>query len=180
MDSMVAVDLLRADSRLLLLPLFVDYGQPAAPREGGAAKAFCRLRGLKLARLPIAAYTPLARPPGKRIPTFLPGRNLLLLLVAGLVARAKKARFVGIGAIADQAFPDTADSFFKAFNGIAPMALDHEVSVMSPFVHSSKAAVVDIGRRLGTPLNLSYSCYIGRLRPCGRCAGCQLRAKVMS
>jgi 7-cyano-7-deazaguanine synthase len=179
MDSMVAVDLLRTESRLLLLPLFVNYGQPAASREGSAAKAFCRLRGLRLARVPIPGYTALARPRGKGIPRFLPGRNLLLLVVAGLVARAKKARFVGIGAITDQTFSDTAESFFKAFNGIAPMAFDHEVSVMSPFVHSSKVAVADIGRRLGTPLHLSYSCYVGRSRPCGRCGGCRLRAKVL-
>jgi len=104
----------------------------------------------------------------------------MLLTIAGLVARSKGARFVGIGAIADQAFPDSTDSFFNAFNAIAPMALDHQVSVMSPLVHSSKAAVVEMGKRLGTPLHASYSCYVGRSRPCGKCLGCKLRAEVLS
>ncbi len=170
MDSMVAADLVRAEQRLRLLPLFVDYGQPAASRELKAAKSFCSLRRLPLSTVRIRGYARLARPQagsrGRLAAAFLPGRNLMLLTMAGLLARARRARFVGIGAIADQAFPDSTDSFFNAFNAIAPMALGHEVRVMSPLVHSSKAAVVEMGKRLGTPLHVSYSCYAGRSRPC--------------
>lgn len=183
MDSMVAADLLRAEERVRLLLLFVDYGQPAAAREHKAAESFSGLRRLSLSRARIREYSELARQPrdseARIAAAFLPGRNLMLLVVAGLVARARRARFIGIGAIADQAFPDTTDSFFNAFNAIAPMALGHEVTVMSPLVHSSKAGVVEMAKRLGTPLHVSYSCYAGRSRPCGKCLGCRLRAKVL-
>src|SRR6266550_51887 len=182
LDSMVAADVIREQSGVRLLPLFVDYGQPAALREGEAARTFCRLRHLQLSKAQVAGFKKLAdvaahRP---RLQPFLPGRNLVLLTIAGIVALSKGARFVGIGAIADRAFPDTTNSFFNAFNAIGPMALGHQVSVMSPLVHSSKAAVVEMGKRLGTPLLASYSCYVGRSRPCGRCLGCKLRAQVLS
>jgi len=176
---MVTADLLRAEKRVRLLPLFVDYGQPAVSQEVKAVKSFCKLRRLPLSAVRIEGYAGLAASKARKAPAFLPGRNLLLLTIGGLVARAKKARFVGIGAIADQAFPDSTDSFFNAFNAIAPLALGHEVSVMSPLVHSSKAAVAEMGKRLGTPLHLSYSCYAGLSRPCGKCLGCRLRAKVL-
>src|SRR5436190_8403741 len=127
LDSMVAADVIREQSDVRLLPLFVDYGQPAALREVEAARAFCRVRRLNLSKVQVTGFKKLAdiavhRP---RLQPFLPGRNLVLLTIAGILALSKGARFVAIGAIADQAFPDTTDSFFNAFNAIGPMALGH-------------------------------------------------------
>src|SRR6266508_4211124 len=109
LDSMVAADVIREQAGVRLLSLFVDYGQPAALREGEAARAFCRLRRMTLSKAQAPGFKKLAdvavrRP---RPQPFLPGRNLLLLVIAGLVARSVRARFVGIGAIADQTFPDS-------------------------------------------------------------------------
>ncbi len=181
-DSMVAADVIRDQSDVRLLPLFVDYGQPAALREWEAARAFCKVRRLALSKAQVAEFKKIADIAARRprLRPFLPGRNLVLLTIAGIVALGKGARFVGIGAIADRAFPDTTESFFNAFNAIGPMALGHPVRVMAPLEHSSKAAVVEMGKRLGTPLLASYSCYAGRSRPCGRCLGCKLRAEVLS
>src|SRR2546427_12729812 len=56
-DSMVAADLIRAEKRLRLLPLFVDYGQPALSQEVKAAKSFCRLRRLPLSVMRLGEYS---------------------------------------------------------------------------------------------------------------------------
>ena len=51
----------------------------------------------------------------------------------------------------------------------------HPIRICTPILHSSKADIVRLGKKLGAPLHLTWSCYEGGEKACGRCDSCQLR-----
>ena len=80
-------------------------------------------------------------------------------------------------------YPDCRPQFYEAMK----IALDfgsklwteYEVSinVETPIIGLSKAEIVDLGMKLGAPLEYTWSCYEGSEMPCGSCDSCILRAK---
>jgi 7-cyano-7-deazaguanine synthase len=53
-----------------------------------------------------------------------------------------------------------------------------KVNVKAPLVNLNKAEVVKIGLELGTPYELTWSCYEGGDKPCGTCGTCIDRANA--
>ena len=52
------------------------------------------------------------------------------------------------------------------------------LEISAPFVGMSKAEVVKLGLSLDVPYELTWSCYEGGDRPCGKCGTCIDRAKA--
>ena len=52
----------------------------------------------------------------------------------------------------------------------------HQVKVIAPFVSWTKKDVVKKGLELGVPYELTWSCYEGGEKPCGKCGTCIDRA----
>jgi 7-cyano-7-deazaguanine synthase len=177
-DSMVLADSIHERKELEQLFLFVDYGQRASMQEYKAAAAYAKGRGrlerisISLRGLPLKSQLVTGR---LRDPAFFPGRNLLLLMVAGWKACQLESDLIGIGLRDVPQFPDTSNSFVRAFEGASFMAFGRAFRVIAPLLQMGKGEVVQLGKRYGTPLSLSYSCYLGNKRPCGRCLGCDDR-----
>ena len=51
------------------------------------------------------------------------------------------------------------------------------IQVETPIIRMSKAEIVEMGTRLGAPLEYTWSCYEGGEAPCGACDSCVLRAR---
>lgn len=47
----------------------------------------------------------------------------------------------------------------------------------TPILRLSKADIVRLARKLNAPLELTWSCYNGGEKACGRCESCMLRLK---
>src|SRR5437773_8067768 len=101
--------------------------------------------------------------------------NLLLLMAGAWKAAEERSDFIGIGLRDIAEFPDTSDGFVRAFSGIVYLAFGRAFNLIVPLLQMNKAEVVALGREYGTPLAFSYSCYLGRKSPCGRCLGCRGR-----
>ncbi|HZY91949.1 MAG TPA: 7-cyano-7-deazaguanine synthase QueC [Thermoplasmata archaeon] len=121
-----------------------------------------------------------------RIPaTYVPARNTIFLAIALGYAEARQLDriWIGANAIDYSGYPDCRPEFLRAFERLARLATRAGVEggrafrVEAPLLRLSKADIVRLGERVGVPWGLTWSCYLGGRRPCGRCDSCRLRAK---
>lgn len=114
--------------------------------------------------------------------TYVPCRNLLFLAHAASLAESKGAREIFFGAHAQDgpSYPDCRPDFFAAVETAVhtgSYAGAHGFSIICPLATYDKSAVVAYGRKLGAPLDLTWSCYDPRdEKPCTVCPACTLRA----
>lgn len=119
---------------------------------------------------------------GKPVTTYVPFRNGLFLSVATAVAISKGCNYICYGAHADDAagnaYPDCSDAFYKAMDKAVYEGSGQQVHIKAPFIGITKAEVVKIGLSLNAPYELTWSCYEGGDKPCGKCGTCIDRAKA--
>ena len=122
--------------------------------------------------------------PNEGIPsTYVPGRNLMFLSVAGslLDAIGADAIIAGPNAVDFSGYPDCTPAFFKAaadaLNRGTKMGVSEGIEVLAPLMRLSKAQIVKLAASLKVPFELTWSCYAGGKKPCGHCDSCKLRAK---
>ena len=120
--------------------------------------------------------------------TFAPGVLPSMLGLAASWAGAIKARriFVGIsegpgvsGPTLAQLYPDYRREFIQAYNLTLRYALPlkQDLLVEAPLIDLSRGEIVRLGLRCEIPFALTWSCYAGGNRPCGRCLGCVNRGQ---
>ena len=116
----------------------------------------------------------------KPVSTYVPFRNGLFLSSAASIALSKDCEVIYYGAHADDsvgfAYPDCSPVFNQAMNEAIWEGSGHQLKIEAPFVNVSKAEVVRIGLELGVPYELTWSCYEGGEKPCGKCGTCIDRA----
>ncbi|OGR86224.1 MAG: 7-cyano-7-deazaguanine synthase QueC [Elusimicrobia bacterium RIFCSPHIGHO2_02_FULL_57_9] len=117
-------------------------------------------------------------------PTYVPGRNTILLALGVSLADSIGAEAViyGANALDYSDYPDCRPDFISAFSRAARLgtrqgAEQGRIRVLAPLSRLDKSAIVKLGRKLKAPLHITWSCYEGDARPCGCCDSCQLRAK---
>ena len=110
--------------------------------------------------------------------TVVPARNLLLISLATSWAIAEKCDTVAYAAHgSDHAiYPDCREEFAEKLDAVVRVSDWHPVRLERPFVGMSKAEIVALGARLGVPFALTWSCYNGGERHCGKCSTCVERA----
>lgn len=115
--------------------------------------------------------------------TYVPARNTIFLSFALSFAEAIGAGAIFIGANARDfsGYPDCRPLYFKKFNALLKKATKAKgIRIEAPLLYKTKKEIVSIGRRLGVPFELTWSCYKGGKRPCGKCDACRLRAKALN
>lgn len=119
---------------------------------------------------------------GKPLSTYVPFRNGLFLSSAAAIAISKGCDIIYYGAHADDsagnAYPDCSESFTKAINDAIYIGSGNQVKVVGPFVNMHKADIVKLGMKLNVPYELTWSCYNGHDKACGKCGTCIDRKKA--
>lgn len=184
-DSSVLLALFK-DQGLECTPLFIDYGQVTTEREYRAAAEVSKKMGLELEKISVPdvskiTINQLTRPESSQNP-FYPNRNLLLLTLGSIYAYENKHQGVGIGvikAIGTTPFPDIQQGFFDEFANLVTKSLNYKLGILVPFIDMSKDEIVEIGKKLKVPLELTYSCLVKNDPPCGECESCTSREEVL-
>ena len=122
---------------------------------------------------------------GSDIPvTYVPARNIIMMSVAAGLCESVDADRIYIGAnvIDYSGYPDCRPEFFYAFQKMLEVGTKagvegHPIKIMTPILDCSKADIVRLGKKLGAPLHMTWSCYEGGEKACGKCDSCQLRLK---
>jgi len=134
----------------------------------------------KQVNLPSARLQALSRIPS----TYVPGRNLIFLSFAVSFAEASSAGAIFIGAHTEDysGYPDCRPEFYAAFNqavlrGTKRGTQHRRIAIKTPLIRMSKAEIIRLGLKLGVPLALTWSCYKGGKKPCGKCDSCYYRDK---
>ena len=108
--------------------------------------------------------------------TVVPNRNAILANVAVGVAVARGAQVVALGMHAGDHFvyPDCRPKFVDALDQLVQVANEGFAPprVEAPFVNMTKTDVAARGAELNAPLHLTWSCYKGGDKHCGRCGTC--------
>ena len=121
---------------------------------------------------------------GKPVSTYVPFRNGLFLSSAASIALSKDCSVIYYGAHSDDAagnaYPDCSSAFNNAMRDAIYIGSGNQLTIEAPFVHSTKADVVREGLRLGVPYELTWSCYEGGDKPCGKCGTCRDRAAAFA
>jgi 7-cyano-7-deazaguanine synthase len=116
--------------------------------------------------------------------TYVPGRNTMFLALAVSLADSCGAEAIVIGANAldYSGYPDCRGPFLKAFSSVARLGTkrgdEHKpLRILAPLLTLDKKGIVRLARRVGAPIEATWSCYAGQSQPCGRCDSCRLREK---
>ena len=122
--------------------------------------------------------------------TFVPGRNLLFMTLAGALAyrRGLQVLVTGVSEADFSGYPDCRDDTMKAMQLALNLGLERRLRISTPLMWRDKAAVWQLAFDLGGQALIdlivqdSHTCYQGTRTPhawgagCGQCPACQLRA----
>lgn len=189
-----------------VIALAITYGQKHT-KEVEAAEAVARYYGIELLSLdlstifrydtkctllqgseeeiPEESYAEqLKKTDGKPVSTYVPFRNGLFLSSAASIALSKDCSVIYYGAHSDDAagnaYPDCSDAFNQSMKSAIEIGSGNQLTIEAPFVNMAKKDVVREGLRLKVPYHLTWSCYEGGDKPCGKCGTCCDRAAAFA
>ena len=116
------------------------------------------------------------------ITSYVPFRNGLMLSVCAVLAQSlfpdeECVIYLGNHA-SDFAYADCSEVFTEKMGDAITEGTYGKVKFTSPLLHMTKTEVVKNGLELGTPYELTWSCYEGKEKACGKCGSCIDRRKA--
>lgn len=109
----------------------------------------------------------------EKINTYVPFRNGVMLSVCATFALSKGCSKIYIGShSSDHAYPDCTPEFNTEMASAILEGSGRKVIPEFPLAHLTKTQVIQNGLKLGVPYHLTWSCYEGKEKACGKCASC--------
>lgn len=115
--------------------------------------------------------------------TFVPGRNLLFLTFAAVIARSHGIRHIvtGVSEADYSGYPDCRDTFILSANASINLAMDEHFQIHTPLMWLNKTEEWALADELGVfdfIRTQTLTCYNGIIADgCGHCPSCLLRKK---
>lgn len=113
--------------------------------------------------------------------TFVPGRNMIFLTFAAILARTKGIYHLvtGVSQADYSGYPDCRDAFIRSLNTTLNLAMDEQFVIHTPLMNRDKSQVWQLSDELGVfdlVRTQTLTCYNGiPADGCGHCPACQLR-----
>ena len=112
--------------------------------------------------------------------TVVPGRNMIMTAVLAGIAEASDAQEVWLGQHAGDhlIYPDCRPRFVEAVDLAVQASTEDKVRVAAPFLHIDKTKICAVGLQMGTPYELTRTCYKSQVLACGKCGACNERLEA--
>jgi len=114
--------------------------------------------------------------------TYVPFRNGNLISIAVSWAEVIEAQSIYIGAVEvdSSGYPDCRRVFYDQLEKAINLGTKDETQIFlkTPIIDKMKHEIINIGRELGIPFELSWSCYVNNEIACGECDSCILRIRA--
>ncbi len=180
----------------IALAVSFDYGSKHNKRELEFAAINCRRLGIRHLVIPLEFMGKYFRSDlligGGDIPegsyaddnmksTVVPFRNGIMLSIAAGLAESNDldaimlANHGGDHAI----YPDCRPEFIEGMAAAVEAGTYNGVKVVSPYCNMTKRDIALRGRELGVDFSLTYSCYKGGEKHCGKCGTCVERKEAL-
>lgn len=193
MDS---TTLLHERKEQIALAVTFDYGSKHNEREIECARKNCEMLGIEHIVIPLEFMGKYFKSSlligGEEIPeghyaddnmksTVVPFRNGIMLSIAAGLAESrglKKVMLANHGG--DHAiYPDCRPGFVRAMSEAISEGTYDGVVIDAPYTDITKSDIARIGKRIGVDYSLTYSCYKGGERHCGKCGTCVERMEAL-
>ena len=179
------------------LAVTFDYGSKHNAREIACAVENCKRLGIKHLVIPLGFIGQYFKSDllqsGGEIPegsyadenmksTVVPFRNGIMLAVAAGLAESYGldtvllANHSGDHAI----YPDCRPEFIDAFSAAVKAGTYEGIQVVSPYCNITKRDIDLRGKAIGLDYSLTYSCYKGGEKHCGKCGTCVERKEALA
>jgi 7-cyano-7-deazaguanine synthase len=195
-DSTVILSVRLQKTKEDVIALFFDYGSKHNEQELRAATQIARLFNIQLQVVQVGFLGNLLKSDllqkekdvvqegsdDERKRVFVPFRNGIMLSLAIAYADSIGYDDVYIGTHRhvdlERTYPDCTKDFIDGFNSVACLGTYNNISVRAPLADLTKPQIVTLGLGLDSPLHLTYSCYNGGEKHCGKCGTCLDRLKA--
>lgn len=180
----------------IALAVTFDYGSKHNAREIACARENCKLLGIRHMVIPLGFIGQYFKSDlllgGGEIPegsyaeenmksTVVPFRNGIMLSVAAGLAESYGldtvllANHSGDHAI----YPDCRPAFVEAMDAAVRTGTYEGIRVVSPYCDITKRDIAFRGKAIGLDYSLTYSCYKGGEKHCGKCGTCTERREAL-
>ncbi|MBD5207616.1 MAG: 7-cyano-7-deazaguanine synthase QueC [Bacteroidales bacterium] len=181
----------------IALAVTFDYGSNHNAREIACARKECEILGIEHLVIPLEFMGKYfessllsgadAIPEGHYADenmksTVVPFRNGIMLAVACGLAESRGLKHVMLANHGgDHAiYPDCRGGFVEAMSRAMEEGTYDHIDIIAPYTDITKSDIARIGKRIGMDYGLTYSCYKGGEKHCGRCGTCVERREAMA
>ena len=113
---------------------------------------------------------------------WIPARNMVFTSIATSFAEANGAEIIIVGWDKEEAatFPDNSKEFLNSFNDLIAIGTksSNNIEIKAPLIDLNKKEIVEMGKKINAPMDISYSCYLGEKEHCGLCESCLRRKRA--
>lgn len=194
--GMDSTTLLHEYKNRIALAVTFDYGSKHNAREIECARINCRMLDIEHLVIPLEFMGRYFKSSlligGEDIPeghyedenmksTVVPFRNGIMLSIAAGLAESRGLRKVMLANHGgDHAiYPDCRPGFVEAMSKAIQEGTYEGVTIFAPYTNITKSDIARKGKSLGVDYNLTYSCYKGGERHCGKCGTCVERLEAL-
>ncbi|MBQ9410135.1 MAG: 7-cyano-7-deazaguanine synthase QueC [Bacteroidales bacterium] len=180
----------------IALAVSFDYGSKHNKRELEFAAINCARLGIRHMVIPLEFigryFKSVLLESGGEIPegsyadenmksTVVPFRNgIMLAIAAGLAESYELDAIMLANHSGDHAiYPDCRPEFIEGMASAVKEGTYNGVKLVSPYCNLTKRDIALRGRELGVDFSLTYSCYKGGEKHCGKCGTCTERREAL-
>ena len=194
LDSFVSAGIAKKDG-YELYGLTIDYSQKHKKEIKRAKKiaGFLNVKEHRIITLDLSFLSSALTSKSVKIPekpvtgiptTYVPARNTIFISLALAYTENVNADaiYLGVNSIDYSGYPDCRPEYIDAYQKIINIATKKTVEggrilLKTPLINLSKSEIILIGNGMHLDFSLSWSCYRGEGKACGKCPSCIIRLK---